>query len=92
MLARMKTSSSFPMHRRTFLGSLGAATGLAILKTSAPPARAEPSKGRIKQCVCSGYSGLKLDMDGMCREAARLGAYGVDLVGPRNFRAQRNTG
>ena len=36
-------------------------------------------KGRLKQSVCRGvFSGLKLDLDGQCREAARLGAVGID--------------
>ena len=43
-------------------------------------------KGRLKQSVCRGvFSGLKLDLDGMCREAARLGAVGIDLVSPADF-------
>jgi hydroxypyruvate isomerase len=31
------------------------------------------------------FGRLKLDLDGMCREAARLGAVGIDLVGPDAF-------
>lgn len=50
------------------------------------PAPAEPRKGRLRQAVCGGvFSGLKLDMEGMCREAARVGAVGIDLVGPSAF-------
>jgi hydroxypyruvate isomerase len=36
--------------------------------------------------VCKGvFKGANLDFDGMCREAARLGAVGIDLVGPEEF-------
>lgn len=47
---------------------------------------AEPRKGRLKQAVCGGvFRGTKLDLDGMCREAAKAGALGMDLVGPDAF-------
>ena len=47
---------------------------------------AEPRKGRLKQALCPGvFNGTKLDFEGKCREAARLGAYGIDLVGPDSF-------
>ncbi len=63
-------------------------TGLAGAAALAPLAssRAEPRRGRLKQAVCGGvFSGLKLDLEGMCREAARLGAWGIDLVGPNAY-------
>jgi hydroxypyruvate isomerase len=71
--------------RRHFLTSLGGATAFSIVTGLARVARAEPRKGRIKQCVCLGVFRNSLDMDGKCREAARLGAYGIDLVGPNEF-------
>ena len=53
---------------------------------AASTAQAEPRKGRIKQGVCLGvFKGAKLDLEGQCREAARLGALGIDLVGPETF-------
>ncbi len=59
---------------------------LAALGASGAVARAEPRKGRLKQAVCRGvFNGLKLDFDSQCREAARLGAVGIDLVGPESF-------
>jgi len=59
---------------------------MATLGLSSPTAQAEPCKGRLKQSVCRGvFNGAKLDLDGMCREAARLGAVGIDLVGPDAF-------
>lgn len=77
--------------RRHFLSTLTAAGVLA-----AAPAvlrAAGPRKGRLRQGVCRGvFSGLKLDMDSMCREAARLGAVGMDLVGPGDFATLKKHG
>ncbi len=82
----MKLGNSFPLPRRGFLATLGSLTAFSILNVSAPRAAAEQRKGRLKQGLClSVFSGTKLDMDGKCREAARLGAYGIDLVGPSDF-------
>ncbi len=50
------------------------------------PAAAGPHPGRLKQAVCRGvFRGLKLDLEGICREAAAAGAVGIDLVGPDAF-------
>ncbi len=92
----MNTSpSSLP--RRNFIATLGAAGALSLLGTSstssAAPATATRRKGRLKQGVCKGvFKGVTLDIDGMCREAARLGAYGIDLVGPEAFPALKKYG
>jgi hydroxypyruvate isomerase len=70
--------------RRQFLGTLAGLGAMAALPINT--FSFEPRKGRLKQAVCSGvFSGLKLDLDGMCRETARLGGYGIDLVGPDAF-------
>ncbi len=54
--------------------------------TSTFAATAGTRPGRIKQAVCRGvFRGLQLDLDAQCREAARLGAHGIDLVGPADF-------
>jgi hydroxypyruvate isomerase len=82
----MKLRYSLPLRRRGFLATLGSLTAFSIVSGSAPTASAEPRKGRLKQGLCPGvFSGTKLDMEGKCREAARLGAYGIDLVGPSDF-------
>jgi hydroxypyruvate isomerase len=82
----MKGIHSSPLARRHFLGILGSVTAFSILGAAAPMARAEARKGRLKQGVCRGvFNGTKLDLEGQCREAARLGAYGMDLVGPDAF-------
>lgn len=80
----MTNQQSFSVRRRDFLSTLAAAGAVAAL---APVARAvTPRAGRLKQAVCRGvFKDSKLDMDGMCREAARLGAVGIDLVGPEDF-------
>ncbi len=82
----MKGTHSSALARRHFLGLLGSATAFAILGVASSTARAERRKGRIKQSVCRGvFKGTDLDLDGQCREAARLGAYGIDLVDPPDF-------
>ena len=66
------------MTRRDFLPTFAA--------TSAALAQPAPRKGRLKQGVTRGcFAKSGLDLDGMCREAARLGAQGFDLVGPKEF-------
>ena len=81
----MKSNSAL-LARRQFLGLMGTVTAFSILGVAAPGARAECRKGRLKQGVCRGvFKGANLDFEGECREAARLGAYGIDLVGPDMF-------
>jgi hydroxypyruvate isomerase len=82
----MKGMHSSLVARRQFLGILGSVTAFSILGAAVPEARAEVRKGRLKQGVCRGvFKGTNLDLDGECREAARLGAYGIDLVGADAF-------
>ena len=82
----MKLGYSVPLRRRGFLVALGGLSAYSIVSCSPPRASAEPRQGRLKQGVClSVFSGTKLDMEGKCREAARLGVYGIDLVGPSEF-------
>jgi hydroxypyruvate isomerase len=59
------------------LTALGNAHGESAVK---------PAQGRLKQGVCRGvFRGLDLDLEGMCRETVRVGALGIDLVGPETF-------
>jgi hydroxypyruvate isomerase len=79
----------FPLSRRNFLAAVGGLGAASLLPASLPGA-ANPAisarPGRLKQGVCRGvFKGVKLDIDGMCREAARVGAVGIDLVGPETF-------
>jgi hydroxypyruvate isomerase len=78
----MKKTFPSPVPRRSFLATLGGLAACSVLGASAQDA-AETThrKGRLKQCVCRGVFGnLKLDLEGQCREAARLGLYGIDLT------------
>jgi hydroxypyruvate isomerase len=65
---------------------LGGLTAFSIIGGGALSVLAEPRKGRLKQALCPGVFGkANLDFEGKCREAARLGVYGIDLVGPDAF-------
>jgi hydroxypyruvate isomerase len=78
------TPSSLP--RRRFLATLAGTGALAALTPITRAAAPTPRPGRLKQAVCRGvFKDAKLDLDGMCREAARLGVVGIDLVGPADF-------
>ena len=66
------------MRRRDFLPALAASAALA--QTSAPE-----RKGRLKQCVTSGVFGRGMAFEDTCREAARAGCYGYDLIGPKDW-------
>ena len=82
----MNVIHSSAIARRHFLTIVGSLTTFSILGVGASTARAETRKGRIKQAVCLGvFNGSKLELEGECREAARLGAHGIDLVGPDAF-------
>src|SRR5919108_3906606 len=70
------------MRRRDFLMSVAAAT--TALAQSQPPASAK-LKGRLKQCVTRGVFGRNMSLEEACREAARLGCKGFDLIGPADW-------
>ncbi len=72
------------MNRRDFLSSL--AIGMS-LNSPATPARAQAvqRKGRLKQGITRGCLGRGTSLEDVCREAARLGVRGIDLVGPDAF-------
>jgi hydroxypyruvate isomerase len=79
-------NKNLALPRRNFLTAVGGLAVFSILGAAAPRAAAELRKGRLKQSVCLGVFGRsELDLDGKCREAARLGVYGIDLVGPEAF-------
>jgi len=79
----MKT---FELRRRDFLATVTTAAAITAAGTPTFAATAGTRPGRIKQAVCRGvFRGLQLDLDAQCREAARLGAHGIDLVGPADF-------
>jgi hydroxypyruvate isomerase len=74
------------MRRREFLGAVTAPFVLrrisgAQTATPAPAVR----KGRIKQGVTRGVFGRGASLEDSCREAARLGIKGFDLIGPADW-------
>ena len=77
------------MNRRDFLFSATAASlalavppsGLTLPQAVTPVAR----KGRIKQGVTTGVFARGTPIEDACREAARLGIKGFDLIGPRDW-------
>ncbi len=76
------------MRRREFLGAVTAS--LVAGRTAAPGAQATPPslqlrKGRIKQGVTRGVFLRGTPLDDCCREAARLGIKGFDLIGPADW-------
>jgi hydroxypyruvate isomerase len=66
------------MDRRTFLRS-GAVAPVSLAAVSAQTAR-----GRLKQGVAQ-WCFRKMSLDDLCRECARIGIEGIDLVGPADW-------
>lgn len=82
----MTTTQPAAIRRRNFLATLGGLTACSLFGIAPRKAEAAPRKGRLKQALCLGvFKGANLDLDGQCREAARLGAWGLDLVAPPDF-------
>ncbi len=72
------------MTRRTFLPACASvpALGRSLLGQNPAP----PRKGRLKQSVTKGvFRGRDMSLDDMCREAARAGIYGFDLIAPPDW-------
>jgi len=71
------------MLRRDFIWTLAAAAAstTAIAQVPTPIAR----KGRLKQAVTRGVFARNMSLDDCCREAARLGIKGFDLLGPADW-------
>jgi hydroxypyruvate isomerase len=70
------------MYRRQFLSSLA---GAAVAFAQKPPALPAVRKGRLKQAVTRGVFSRSMPFEDMCREAARLGVKGFDLIGPADW-------
>jgi hydroxypyruvate isomerase len=68
------------MTRRTFLPAIAAGSLLAARQTTAA------GTGRLKQGVTMGvFRGAQMTLDDMCRESAKLGIYGFDLIKPEDW-------
>jgi hydroxypyruvate isomerase len=84
------------VNRRDFLLSATAASftlaaspsALTLAQTITPVAR----KGRIKQGVTTGVFARGTSLEDACREAARLGIKGFDLIGPADWPTLRKYG
>ena len=72
------------MNRRELARTL---TGAAAAAALAPAQNAAPiiRKGRLKQSVTRGVFGRGMSLEDSCREAARLGIKGFDLIGPADW-------
>lgn len=74
------------MQRRDFLFSLA---GAVVALPQAPPVK---RRGRLKQAVTRGVFGRNMPLEDACREAARLGCKGFDLIGPADWPLLRKYG
>jgi hydroxypyruvate isomerase len=71
------------MTRRSFVPALAGAGALALAE--AQDIKPTYRKGKIKQAVCPGVFGRNMPLEERCRHAARLGVYGIDLIGPKDW-------
>jgi hydroxypyruvate isomerase len=69
------------MRRRDFLPALAAPFAMAQAQTPQPV----KLKGRLKQGVTRGVFGRGMSLEDSCREAAKLGITGNDLIGPNDW-------
>ncbi len=72
------------MRRREFFGVVAAPLIVAPLGAQAT-VQAPSLKGRFKQGVTRGVFGRGATLEDSCREAARLGIKGFDLIGPADW-------
>src|SRR5438874_7386034 len=68
------------MRRRDLISTL-ALSAAAAAQTPSP----DPRKGRLKQCVTRGVFARSMSFEDTCREAARMGCKGYDLIGPADW-------
>jgi len=79
------------MRRREFFGAVTAP--LIVSRTSGQQPPAPPTrKGRIKQGVTRGVFGRGATLEDSCRDAARLGIKGFDLIGPADWPTLKKNG
>jgi hydroxypyruvate isomerase len=71
------------MNRRNFISSLAGALAF-VSQVNPAGAQKVQRKGRLKQGITGGCL-RGMPFEDTCREAARLGALGIDLVGPDRF-------
>lgn len=70
------------MTRRSFVPAL---TGAASLATAAAQdGKVTYRPGKLKQAICPGVLG-RMPLEEKCKHVARLGLYGIDLLGPKDW-------
>ena len=77
------------MRRRDFFTTAGAALAASSALAQTSPVR---RKGRIKQGVTQGVFARGASLEDCCKEAARLGVQGFDLIGPMDWPLLRKYG
>ena len=77
------------VNRREFVLTTTALVGATAGEAQQPPARL---KGRLKQGVTRGVFGRTMALEDCCREAARLGITGFDLIEPADWPTLRKYG
>jgi len=77
------------MKRREFISTLA---GGAWALSQTPAVEPVKRKGRLKQSVTRGVFARNMSLDECCREAARLGCKGFDLMGPADWPTLRKYG
>jgi hydroxypyruvate isomerase len=78
------------MNRRRLLRTAVSAGALAMARPTLPAQ--SPGGGRLKQSVAFWTYQKWYDMDGLCKEAARIGLKGIDLVTPEQYATVRKYG
>jgi hydroxypyruvate isomerase len=78
------------MTRRSIVTALSASVPLvpAVAQEAAPKRR----PGKLKQAVCPGVFGRQMPFEDRCRNGARLGVWGIDLVGPKDWPTMKKYG
>jgi hydroxypyruvate isomerase len=80
------------MNRRDFFFSVAAPLALAQLPAAGQGTGSPARKGRIKQGVTRAVFPRGLALEDCCRDAARLGIKGFDLIGPPDWPTLRKYG
>src|SRR2546425_10717272 len=71
------------MRSREIILSLAAAATTTFAQTPGPAVVGR--KARLKQAVTRGVFARNMSLEDCCREAARLGGKGFDLIGPSDW-------
>jgi len=72
------------MRRRDFFPTIAASAAFSQLPVAAQ-SPVVPHRGRLKQCVTNGVFGRGANLEDNCKEAARQGVVGYDLIGPKDW-------